>query len=166
MIWIWYSLLFLITYLWCYLYFFRQPKNLLIVNVSLTNLLMGIFLIPAKLHFLLGAGSCQMNVAWTLLNDYYQVYMLFQVPILLCLCNVDSKRIAMKFCCHTVDLRIFISVCICLSLTLSIYLDNNFWWNYDVFKYMSDKIYSNFSINWLLNRYFILAIFTIDNKGS
>ena len=53
----------------------RQPKNLLIINVSLTNLLLGVFLVPAKLHFILAPveGDCQLSMAWTLLNDYYQV---------------------------------------------------------------------------------------------
>lgn len=55
----------------------RQPKNLLIVNVSLTNLLMGVFLIPAKLHFILAPGNhegdCGLSMGWTLLNEYYQV---------------------------------------------------------------------------------------------
>ncbi|XP_076444070.1 uncharacterized protein LOC143282346 [Babylonia areolata] len=56
-----------------------QPKNVLIINVSLTNLLMGVFIIPTKLHFILGPGDlqeeveCGLRMGWTLLNDYYQV---------------------------------------------------------------------------------------------
>lgn len=50
-----------------------QPKYLLIVNVSLTNVLLGVFLVPLKLHFTVGGGDCHLQLAWTLVNEYYQV---------------------------------------------------------------------------------------------
>lgn len=53
----------------------RQPKNILIVNVSLTNILLGVFLVPTKLHFILApvVTDCQLSIAWTMLNEYFQV---------------------------------------------------------------------------------------------
>lgn len=53
----------------------RQPKNILIVSVSLANLITGAFLVPGKLHFILApvVVDCQLSVAWTLMNDYFQV---------------------------------------------------------------------------------------------
>lgn len=71
--WILASHLALLILLLCKASLRSQPKYLLIVNVSLTNLLLGVFIIPVKLHFTLGGGSCRLNVAWTLLNDYFQV---------------------------------------------------------------------------------------------
>ena len=75
-IWILASHLALIVFLLAKSSLRRQPKNLLIINVSLTNLVLGVFLVPTKLHFILAPaaeGSCQLSMAWTLLNDYYQV---------------------------------------------------------------------------------------------
>uniref|UniRef100_A0A0B7ADB5 G-protein coupled receptors family 1 profile domain-containing protein n=1 Tax=Arion vulgaris TaxID=1028688 RepID=A0A0B7ADB5_9EUPU len=52
----------------------NQPKNLLIVNVALVNMIMGVFVIPVKLHFTLNPNNMQCNLAvgWTFITDYYQ----------------------------------------------------------------------------------------------
>ncbi|GFN92135.1 hypothetical protein PoB_001864100 [Plakobranchus ocellatus] len=51
-----------------------QPKNLLIVNVALVNMLLGAFVVPAKLHFILNPGkmSCGLAVGWDFIANYFQ----------------------------------------------------------------------------------------------
>ncbi|CAL1546999.1 unnamed protein product [Lymnaea stagnalis] len=51
-----------------------QPKNLLIVNVALTNLLMGGFVVPVKLHFILNPHivDCDLAIGWTFVAEYFQ----------------------------------------------------------------------------------------------
>lgn len=53
----------------------EQPKNILIINLSLANILLGVFLVPIKLHFILtpGVSDCSLSKAWAFLNDYFQV---------------------------------------------------------------------------------------------
>ncbi|KAK7480025.1 hypothetical protein BaRGS_00028758 [Batillaria attramentaria] len=74
-IWIFASHLALVVFILAKSRLRSQPKNLLIINVSLTNVLLGVFLVPAKLHFILApvATDCQLSVAWTMLNEYFQV---------------------------------------------------------------------------------------------
>lgn len=74
-IWILASHLALIIFLLSKAALRKQPKNLLIINVSLTNLVVGVFLVPAKLHFITSEvdRDCQLSMAWTLMNDYFQV---------------------------------------------------------------------------------------------
>ncbi|BFY97717.1 hypothetical protein BsWGS_00757 [Bradybaena similaris] len=52
----------------------NQPKNLLIISVALVNVLMGMFVIPVKLHFILNPTStqCNLSVGWTFIAEYYQ----------------------------------------------------------------------------------------------
>ncbi|GFS10758.1 cell surface protein [Elysia marginata] len=51
-----------------------QPKNLLIVNVAVVNMLLGIFVLPAKLHFILNPDdvSCNLAIAWDFIANYFQ----------------------------------------------------------------------------------------------
>ncbi|XP_005104918.1 uncharacterized protein LOC101860676 [Aplysia californica] len=51
-----------------------QPKNLLIVNVALANILMGAFVVPVKLHFILHPdhADCDLAVGWMFISDYFQ----------------------------------------------------------------------------------------------
>ncbi|KAH9492457.1 hypothetical protein Btru_029149 [Bulinus truncatus] len=51
-----------------------KPKNLIIVNVSLTHLLMGGFIIPVKLHFILNPYEmdCTLAMVWTFISEYFQ----------------------------------------------------------------------------------------------
>ncbi|RUS86324.1 hypothetical protein EGW08_005909 [Elysia chlorotica] len=51
-----------------------QPKNLLIVNVALVNMLLGVFVIPGKLHFILNPSHvpCNLAVAWDFIANYFQ----------------------------------------------------------------------------------------------
>ncbi|CAG5125998.1 unnamed protein product [Candidula unifasciata] len=52
----------------------QQPKNLLIINVALVNVLMGMFVVPVKLHFILNpkGPQCNLAVGWTFVAEYYQ----------------------------------------------------------------------------------------------
>lgn len=51
-----------------------QPKNLLIVNVAVVNMLLGAFVVPAKLHFILNPKHipCNLALAWDFVANYFQ----------------------------------------------------------------------------------------------
>ncbi|ESO89630.1 hypothetical protein LOTGIDRAFT_164935 [Lottia gigantea] len=60
----------------------RNPKNILIINILLTNLLVGFFIVPFLVHLQLTSYlSCPLRIALKLCNDYLYVF-LFLMTVL------------------------------------------------------------------------------------
>ncbi|XP_050400880.1 uncharacterized protein LOC126817778 [Patella vulgata] len=53
----------------------KNPKNILIVNISLTNLMVGLFIVPFLVHLQINAYlPCPLRIALKLFNDYLHVF--------------------------------------------------------------------------------------------